>query len=94
MHNQTCKIYFSLLYKSNVYLNYHHHHNHVFHLFLTTYFSAPNFEVFGEKDKAESSYAKAACSSKKDIARDLLIKKCRGERIFTDLTIETYLKGL
>lgn len=61
---------------------------------MTKYFSAPNFEVFGEKDKAKSSYAKAACSSKKDIARDLLIKKCRGERIFTDLTIETYLKGL
>lgn len=57
-------------------------------------YNAPNFEVFGEKDKAKSSYAKAACSSKKDIARDLLIKKCRGERIFTDLTIETYLKDM
>lgn len=65
-----------------------------FHLIF--FFLAPDFEVLGEKEtaKLKASYAEAACSSKKDILQDLLVKKCRGERIFTDLTIETYLNGL
>ncbi|XP_048728991.2 BRCA1-associated protein-like [Ostrea edulis] len=59
-------------------------------------YKAPDFEVLGEKEtaKLKASYAEAACSSKKDILQDLLVKKCRGERIFTDLTIETYLNDM
>lgn len=61
---------------------------------MIKYFLVLNFEVFGEKDKVKSSYVTVVCSLKKDIVRDLLIKKCRGERIFIDLIIEIYLKGL